>query len=122
MYQEAIEIADTVLHLWRYFIVRSLCANRSLAGDWEAAHRYALEAVELRNAAPARLMWLDFVRHHETEALLRGGNEELAREDVKSLGEREGTAGFAKFVWRSASTYSSLNSTAPLSSGNSRTC
>jgi len=35
-------------------------------------------------------MWLDFVRHHETEALLQGGSEELAREGVKRLGERVG--------------------------------
>jgi hypothetical protein len=35
-------------------------------------------------------MWLDFVRHHEIEALLRGGEEKLAREDVKRLGERVG--------------------------------
>jgi tetratricopeptide (TPR) repeat protein len=35
-------------------------------------------------------MWLDFVRHHETEALLRGGEEELAREDTKRFGERVG--------------------------------
>jgi tetratricopeptide (TPR) repeat protein len=90
IYQEALEIADTVLHLWRSFIVRSLCANRSLAGDGEAAHRYALQAVELRNAAPARLMWLDFTRYHETEALLRGGEERLAREEVRRLGERVG--------------------------------
>jgi ATP/maltotriose-dependent transcriptional regulator MalT len=35
-------------------------------------------------------MWLDFVRHHETEALLRGGEEKLAREDVERLGEQVG--------------------------------
>jgi len=61
-----------------------------LAGDREAAHRYALDSVRIRDAAPARLMWLDFVRHHETEALLRGGEEELAREDTKRFGERMG--------------------------------
>jgi hypothetical protein len=33
---------------------------------------------------------MDFVRHYETEALLRGGDEELAREDAKRLGERVG--------------------------------
>ena len=35
-------------------------------------------------------MWLDFARYHESEALLGGGNEELAREDAKRLGERVG--------------------------------
>ena len=90
MYREALEIADTLPRPWRFLMVSSLCANRALAGDWEAAHRYALESVELRDAAPTRLMRLDFVRHHETEALLRGGEEELAREDARRLGGRVG--------------------------------
>jgi predicted ATPase/DNA-binding SARP family transcriptional activator len=89
-YQEALEIADTVARPWRSLMVTRLCANRALAGDREAAHRYALESVRIRNAAPSRLVWLDFARYHETEALLWGGNEELAREDVRRLGERVG--------------------------------
>ena len=68
-------------------MVSRLCANRALDGDWDAAHRYALDSVAIRDAAPARLMWLDFVRYHETEALLRGGEEKLARQDVECLGE-----------------------------------
>jgi DNA-binding SARP family transcriptional activator len=88
MYQEALDIATTLPRPWRLLMVSRLCANRALAGDREAAHRYALESVAIRDAAPARLMWLDFVRHHETEALLRGGEEKLAREDVKRFGER----------------------------------
>jgi tetratricopeptide (TPR) repeat protein len=36
------------------------------------------------------LVWLDFARYHETEALLGGGEADLAREDVKRLGERVG--------------------------------
>lgn len=75
---------------WKTAAVSRLCANRALAGDWETAYRYALEAVALRAAAPTRLMGFDFSRHHETEALLRGGDEELAREDVRRLGERVG--------------------------------
>ena len=71
-------------------MVSRLCANRALAGDWGAAHRYALDSVSIRDAAPARLMWLDFARYHETEALLRGGEEKLARQDVECLGERVG--------------------------------
>jgi tetratricopeptide (TPR) repeat protein len=90
MYREALEIADTVARPWRSLIITRLCANRALAGDREAAYRYALDSVRIRDATPARLVWLDFARYHETEALLRGGNEELAREDVKRLGERVG--------------------------------
>jgi tetratricopeptide (TPR) repeat protein len=90
MYDEALEVADTLPRPWRLLMVSRLCANRALAGDREAAHRYALDSVRIRDAAPARLMWLDFARYHETEALLWGGNEELAREGVKRLGERVG--------------------------------
>ena len=90
MYQEALEVAATLPRPWSLLMVSRLCANRALAGDREAAHRYVLEAVELRNASPARLMWLDFARHHETEALLWGGEEKLAREDARCLRERVG--------------------------------
>jgi tetratricopeptide (TPR) repeat protein len=90
MYEKALEVARTLPRPWRLLMATRLCANRALAGDRHAAHRYALDSVRIRDAAPARLMWLDFVRHHETEALLRGGNEELAREDAKRLGERVG--------------------------------
>ena len=90
MYEEALEVADSLPQPWRLLMATRLCANRALAGDREAAHRYALDSVGIRDAAPARLMWLDFVRHHETEAFLRGGSWELAREGVKCLGERVG--------------------------------
>jgi tetratricopeptide (TPR) repeat protein len=90
MYEKALGVADALPQPWRLLMVTRLCANRALAGDRGAAHRYALESVGIRDAAPARLMWLDFVRHHETEVLLRGGSEELAREGVKRLGERVG--------------------------------
>jgi tetratricopeptide (TPR) repeat protein len=88
MYRESLEVAETLPRPWSHLMVSRLCANRALAGDREAAHRYALDSVRIRDAAPARLMWLDFVRHHETEALLRGGDEKLAREEVERLGER----------------------------------
>jgi tetratricopeptide (TPR) repeat protein len=32
------------------------------------------------------LLFIDFIRYHETEALLRGGDEERAREDVQRFG------------------------------------
>jgi hypothetical protein len=39
------------------------------------------------------MIWMDFARYHETEALLRDRDEDLAREDVKRLGERVGGNG-----------------------------
>ena len=95
MYEEALEVADSLPQPWRLLIATRLCANRALAGDQDAAHRYALDSVGIRDAAPARLMWLDFVRYHETEAFLRGGSRELAREGAKRLGERVG--GYRRF-------------------------
>ena len=89
-YREALEVSDKLPRPWRSLIVARLCANRVLAGDRRAQSRYALESVEIRDAVPARLMWLDFARHHETGALLRAGKENLARTDVKRLGERVG--------------------------------
>jgi tetratricopeptide (TPR) repeat protein len=90
LYRESLEVAATLPQPWSLLMVSRLCANRALAGDREAAHRYALDSVAIRDAAPARLMWLDFVRYHEIEALLQGGEEELAREDTKRFGERVG--------------------------------
>jgi tetratricopeptide (TPR) repeat protein len=90
MYQEALDVAAALPRPWRLLMVSRLCANRALASDREAALRYALDSVAIRDAAPAHLMWLDFVRYHEIEALLRGGEEELAREDTKRFGERVG--------------------------------
>jgi predicted ATPase/DNA-binding SARP family transcriptional activator len=90
MYRESLEVAARLPQPWSLLMVSRLCANRALADDQEAAHRYALDSIRIRDAAPARLMWLDFVRYHETEALLRGGEEQLAREDTKRFGERVG--------------------------------
>jgi tetratricopeptide (TPR) repeat protein len=75
---------------WKTTAISKLCANGALAGDWEAAHRHALEATAIRNAALAGLIGFDFYRHDETEALLRGGDGVLAREDVRRLGEHVG--------------------------------
>jgi DNA-binding SARP family transcriptional activator len=88
---EALAVAEaTPVGPWRIRVVSGLCANRALDGDWETARRYAVEAAAMREAAPTRLMPLDFARHYETEALLRGGEERLAHEDVRILGERVG--------------------------------
>jgi tetratricopeptide (TPR) repeat protein len=88
---EALALADATLpRVWKTTAVSRLCANRALAGDQEAAQRYALEAMAIRAAAPARLIFFDFERHYETEVLLRSGEEGLAREDARCLGEGVG--------------------------------
>jgi tetratricopeptide (TPR) repeat protein len=65
-----------------------LCANSALAGDWKSAYTYALEAVAVRKDTKTSLLFIDFLRNFETEALLRGGEEESARKEVRRLGAR----------------------------------
>ncbi len=65
-----------------------LCMHYALAGEWEAAGRYAEKALALRTSHNAALILMDFYFHFETEALLRGGDERRARSIVQRLGER----------------------------------
>src|SRR5258708_38139174 len=67
-----------------------LCMNCAEAEEWERAHRYALETIAVRESQDAALFIMDFLRQYETEALLRGGDKRLAREEVYRLGERLG--------------------------------
>jgi DNA-binding SARP family transcriptional activator len=60
------------------------------AGEWAAAYRYALKASTVRKRSDVTLIVFDFSRQHETEALLRGGDERQARAEVQRLGERLG--------------------------------
>src|SRR5260370_34235427 len=64
--------------------------NAALEGEWEAAYRYAEQAIALRKSQDGAVILLDFFPYYETEALLRGGNERQAREEVQRLGERLG--------------------------------
>ncbi len=68
-------------------LLSQLCMHYALAGEWEAAYRYAVKAIVLRKSTDAALIAWDFYPHYETEALLRGGNERQAREAVHRLGE-----------------------------------
>jgi tetratricopeptide (TPR) repeat protein len=74
---------------FREFLESHLCAVYALEGDWIRAVEHAQNAVQLRAEtnnergfhAPRLKHWL------ETEALLRGGQDDLAREGVRHLGE-----------------------------------
>jgi DNA-binding SARP family transcriptional activator/predicted ATPase len=90
-FEEAVAIAETLERgPSRVPPLSQLCMNYALAGEWEQAYRYALEAIALRKSHGAALLPLDFYSHYETEALLRGGDEGQAREEVQRLGERLG--------------------------------
>jgi tetratricopeptide (TPR) repeat protein len=64
----------------------------ALAKQWEQAYRYALQAIAVRNRFDMSLTIPDFSRHHEIEALLRGGDERQARAEIQRLGEHVGAS------------------------------
>lgn len=65
-----------------------LCVDAALAGDWPTAHSHARQALSLRNYHALPLLLT--LHWPETEALLRGGDIELAREDARRWGELVG--------------------------------
>jgi tetratricopeptide (TPR) repeat protein len=89
--EEAVAVAERLdLGPLRVPVFSQLCMHYVLAGEWEAAYGYALKAIVLRKSTDAALIAWDFYPHYETEALLRGGDERQAREEVHRLGERLG--------------------------------
>src|SRR6266567_4722058 len=88
---EAEALAETLdLGPLRVSALSQLCMHYTLAGEWEAAYRYALKAITIRKRSEVALLVLDFYRQYETEALLRGGDENQDRAEVQRLGERVG--------------------------------
>ena len=71
----------------RVVILSQLCMNYAVAGQWEQAHTYAVQAMTLRESYDRAMILLDFSPQYETEALLRGGDEHQARAEVQRLGE-----------------------------------
>ena len=85
-------LAETIaVRSYQVLATSRLCANRALAGDWKSAYTYALEAVAVRKDIETWLLSIYLIRYFETEALLWGGDEESAREDVQRLGARIST-------------------------------
>jgi len=74
---------------YRALVHSKLCAVAAVAGDWEEAHAEALPAARLRDEAPIQGTEA-LHRHLEVEALLRGGSESLAREQLQRFGEAVG--------------------------------
>jgi DNA-binding SARP family transcriptional activator/predicted ATPase len=89
--EEAVAVAERLdLGPLRVPVFSQLCMHYVLAGEWEAAYGYASKSIVLRKSTDAALIAWDFSPHYETEALLRGGEERQAREEVHRLGERLG--------------------------------
>ena len=66
------------------WIAGELCADCVVAGQWEQAHAYALKAAAARD--PTILLG-GAARWYEIAALLWGGSEDQAREEVRRFGE-----------------------------------
>ena len=89
--EEAEALAGTLgLGALRVSALTQLCMHHALSGEWEAASRYAVQAITVRKRSDVAVIVLDFYRQYETEALLRGGDGRQAREEVYWLGERVG--------------------------------
>lgn len=93
IFEETIGVAkgEYVTH-FRVSALSRLCLHWAVAGEWEVAAGYALQAIAERKRIEAALIWLDFSSHFETEALLHIGQERLAREAVQQLGEGLGSS------------------------------
>jgi DNA-binding SARP family transcriptional activator/tetratricopeptide (TPR) repeat protein len=88
---EAVAVAEALgIRPPRVPALSRLCMNCAVAGEWQAAFHYALQAIAVRKSVDASLLSFDFYRQYETEALLRGGEERQARAEVQRLGERVG--------------------------------
>ena len=86
---EAAALAEKIpARHWQFRPWAQLCVNRALAGDWTAAAAAAARAITLRDAAQVRLVYYDFARHYEIEALLRTGDSARAHADVQRMSER----------------------------------
>jgi tetratricopeptide (TPR) repeat protein len=82
-YEEAMEVG----HYGAFFHAR-YCVLAALSEDWEDAHAHARRAYEVDMFFnPLFSLHL----HREVEALVRGGDEDLAREEVRRFAERAKT-------------------------------
>lgn len=67
---------------FRGWILSELCASYAISGDWSQAYDYARKVVEVRDKSLAPM---GLTGWFETEALLRGGDGDMARAEVERL-------------------------------------
>ena len=70
---------------YRAFAPAVFCVSAALAEDWDEAHAHARRAYE---DGVFSYSLFSVHLHHSVEALVRGGDEELAREEVRRFAER----------------------------------
>jgi len=85
VYEEELQLRGPLGPRYRVFSHFRLCAVAALSGNWEEAYAHVLRAHE----AGISFNRPDCVYlYHEVEALLRAGDERLAREEVRRFSER----------------------------------
>ena len=85
VHEEALKLRGSLGPQYRVFSSIRLCAVAVLSENWEDAYAYALKVHEGRSS----LDLLDSLYlYHQVEALLRGGDEPLAREEVRHFAGR----------------------------------
>jgi tetratricopeptide (TPR) repeat protein len=88
VHEEALELGTRLGAHYEALSSASLCAVAALSEEWEQAYLHALNAIEAGNSFDV----LDgLYLHHEVEALLRRGDEQLAPEEVRRFADRPGT-------------------------------
>jgi hypothetical protein len=87
VYEEALELRGALGPHYEVYSSNRLCAVAALSEEWEEAYAHALRAHQGRTSWQVDLLH-GFYLHHEVEALLRGGDERSAREEVRRFAER----------------------------------
>src|SRR3712207_632246 len=88
VYEEALQLKGPLGPRYEMFSSFKLCAVAALSGDWQEAYAHALRVHEGRTSFDVTD---GLYLYHEAEALLRGGDEQLAREKVRRFADRAET-------------------------------
>jgi tetratricopeptide (TPR) repeat protein len=88
VHEEALELGGQVGPQYETWSSARLCAMAALSEDWEDAYAHVLRAHQDRTSLDVRE---GIYLYYEVEALLWGGDERLAREEVCRLAERAKT-------------------------------
>ena len=96
IYEEALKLGAQLGPHYEALSSTSLCAVAALSENWEEAYPHARKAHEAGTSFDV----LDgLYLHYEVEALLRGGDEQRAREVVRRFADRPRTNGRERIVY-----------------------
>jgi tetratricopeptide (TPR) repeat protein len=85
IYEEALELRGALGPEYEVFSSIRLCGVAALSENWEDAYAHSLMAHEGRTSFD---MLDGLYLYHEVEALVRGGDERIAREEVRHFAQR----------------------------------